>query len=413
MQGYCPTRANQAPGNAPRAPQVVWAVTPFPIPNAENFLPAEVVVDASGRAYVAIDASPLNPTGSPNQIFAIDPDGSVAWTSSFPSPVSSLVLGDGGVLWGLLSLTGVEASPPDPACQSPSTCVALLRALSPTGAVVAQVDVVVPAPPQFDTAVGYDSMALASDGSFVLESSAQGGLARASVGGALVWQWPAFDQGLGGDLTPPVLVGAGDEVVAVDSEGLFGLDGAGQPQLQQDSPVVIAAIDAQGDVVALTADLADGSLSLSTFDDRGNSLRTVPLGVSQSAIDTSELALAGDGTAVVLLANEVSAPGITKTNVKILAVDTSGQTRWSTSLDVTLPFDPATLTTHYGLFVDGGGTVVVTAGALTGIDLATGSVLWTLQPPNSSACLRPAVLGANGAILATQCDGTVFLAADP
>jgi outer membrane protein assembly factor BamB len=69
--------------------------------------------------------------------------------------------------------------------------------------------------------------------------------------------------------------------------------------------------------------------------------------------------------------------------------------------------------THYGVFVDAAGTVIVTAGTVMGLDLASGSVLWTLQPAKPNVCLRPAVLGVGGAILATQCDGTVFLARDP
>jgi hypothetical protein len=80
---------------------------------------------------------------------------------------------------------------------------------------------------------------------------------------------------------------------------------------------------------------------------------------------------------------------------------------------VTLPYDPADLTTHYGLFVDASGTVIVTAGGVMGLDFATGSVEWTLQPARPQSCLRPAVLGAGGAIIATQCDGTVMLARDP
>jgi hypothetical protein len=80
---------------------------------------------------------------------------------------------------------------------------------------------------------------------------------------------------------------------------------------------------------------------------------------------------------------------------------------------VTLPYDPANLETHYGVFVDAAGTVVVTAGSVMGLDLGSGSVLWTLEPASTNSCLRPAVLGTGGAIVATQCDGTVFLARDP
>src|ERR1019366_7985313 len=79
IQGYCPTRANQAAMNGPRAPKIAWSVAPFPILTPEDYLPAEVVVDATGRAYIAINASPQNPAGGPNQIVAVDADGSVAW----------------------------------------------------------------------------------------------------------------------------------------------------------------------------------------------------------------------------------------------------------------------------------------------------------------------------------------------
>ena len=91
----------------------------------------------------------------------------------------------------------------------------------------------------------------------------------------------------------------------------------------------------------------------------------------------------------------------------------SGGVRWSTPFDVTLPFDPAEMNAHYGVFVDAQGTVVVTAGNVQGLDLATGAVEWTLDAPVVQSCLRPVVLGAGGSLVGTQCDGTVFLARDP
>jgi hypothetical protein len=115
----------------------------------------------------------------------------------------------------------------------------------------------------------------------------------------------------------------------------------------------------------------------------------------------------------VLVADEVTSPGLTKSHVVITAVDVAAGVRWSTAFDVTLPFDPAELSAHYGVFVDSVGTVVVTAGHIAGLDLATGSVQWSLDPPKAQVCLRPAVLGAGGSLIATQCDGTVFLARDP
>jgi hypothetical protein len=387
IRGYCPTRANQASVNGPRAPKIAWGVTPFPIQAPEDFLPAEVVVDPNGRAYVAIDASPQNATGGPNQILAVDPDGSVAWTSSFPSPVGALALGADGHLWFL-----EEGSNGNVTCPAP--CPSSLRALSTDGAPVASID---PPPngPGFT-----DLMAIASDGSFFVGS--QGSLSRFTTAGVPLWQTYA-------NPGTSLVVGPDDGVIATGSGQIEAYDAAGQ-NVWFGPQALVAAVGAQGDVVALSSPSGD-AVSLVTVGKGGIIAQDVALGAPQ--LNATELAVAGDGTAIALLANEVSSPGLTKTTVQVIAVDSTGKTRWTTPLDVTLPYDPAALTTHYGLFVDGAGTVVVTAGAVTGIDLASGSVLWTLQPPKAESCLRPAVLAAGGAILATQCDGTVFLARDP
>ncbi|HEY6463499.1 MAG TPA: hypothetical protein VIY73_25200, partial [Polyangiaceae bacterium] len=129
--------------------------------------------------------------------------------------------------------------------------------------------------------------------------------------------------------------------------------------------------------------------------------------------DTSAIALAGDGTVVLLYANEASAPGLTKAHVTVTAVDPKTlRARWTTAFDPQLPYDPAVLSAHYAVFVDAGGTVVVTAGTIAGFDLQTGAERWTLVAPHPESCLRPGVLGPGGSIVATQCDGTVFLASD-
>jgi hypothetical protein len=415
MQGYCPTRANQAPGNGPKAPQIAWTATPFAIDEPENYLPASIVVDPVGTAYVVIDASPMNPTGSPNQVFAIDPDGTVAWTTSLPAPTYDPALAAEGRVW-LAATPGVGSAfcPPDDGGFVKEVCEAALIALSPTtGQRVALVDVLIPFQIDVD-APGYGTMAMASDGSFFLESVSNSDLspdqsvARVSSTGTVQWQWPPF-QGAGLQLVPPLIVGPSDDVVGTDGINVVLLDAVGNQVWQEDVDVQLAAVNAQGAVVALSTD----KNALLTLDVNGNTLETIPLAVTIGPTDAAQLAIAGDGTILVLLANEATSPGLTKAEVQIYAIDASGQTRWSTTLQAILPYDPATLTTHYGLFVDASGTVIVTAGSITGIDLASGTTLWTLQPPHAQSCLRPAVLGANGAILASQCDGTIFLARDP
>jgi outer membrane protein assembly factor BamB len=399
MKGYCPTRANQAAMNGPRAPKVAWSVTPFAIKDPESFLPAESVVDGAGRAYVVIDASPLNPTHSPNQLFAVDPDGTVAWTSSFDGTASALALGRDGKLWvleqpqtdagaGATVLMGFSRD------GGPPVNVPVPGAMSPFGAYPQYVD-----------------MVLGSDGSFFLESQLQDAFARVAPDGMLVWQWPPSNLDPYGQAQPPLLLGPDDGVVGAGDGVVLRLDSAGVEVWQQTSGVQNAAIDAQGNVVALESSITGDALSLVTIDAIGDTARTVSL--PTMTINASRLALAGDGTAVVLLVDEGTSPGLTKAHLVLVAVDASGKTRWTTPLDATLEYDPATLATHYGLFVDGSGTVVVTAGAITGLDLVSGSVEWTIQAPSSTSCVRPAVLGAGGSILATQCDGTVFLARDP
>ncbi|HEY3817286.1 MAG TPA: hypothetical protein VGL81_08955 [Polyangiaceae bacterium] len=378
-QGFCTTRANQASVVGPEAPVVAWAVAPFPIPSPEDYLPAEMVVDASGRAYVAINASPMAPTGTANQLFAVDADGSVAWRTTFDSTIGPLSIGRDGNLW--FSLYLIADGNDFPASSN-------VTGLSPDGTPVVTI-----AP----SVRSFSLMAIASDGSFFVGSD---GLARIAPDGTVLWQ---NDYGQFGT---SMVVGPDDDVVT--DENVF--DSAGT-SVSTSPPGEVLAVDSHDTVFGLTAN-PGGSVAITTTDP--SYANGIVLEGPASNIDAYELALAGDGSALVLLADEASAPGLTKAHLQILAVEPwGGHVRWTTPLDVTLPYDPANLTTHYGLFVDAAGTVVVTAGTVMGLDLASGAVLWTLQPANATSCLRPAVLGTGRSIIATQCDGTVFLARDP
>ena len=382
-QGYCTTRANQAAFAGPRAPTIAWSVTPFPILSPEDYLPAETVVDAAGRAYVAVAASPQNAMGGPNQITALNGDGTLAWMSSFPSPVAALSLGRDGLLWFV-----EEGSSGTALCPSP--CPSSLLAVSSDGTPV----------PSIQSSL--DLMAIASDGSFYIGS--YNALSRITPAGTTLWQTYA-------SLGPSILVGPDDGVVAVGNDGVDAFDSAGV-QLWGGGGGNLAAIDALGNVVTLS--VVEGQPpSLVTLGAGGMTLVAATLASPPFTVDAYQLAVAGDGTAIVLLVDEATAPGLTKAQLQVIAVDAAGKTRWTTPLDVTLPYDPADLTTHYGVFVDAAGTVVLTAGSVMGLDLTSGAVLWTLPPAKPESCLRPVVLGAGGSLVGTQCDGTVFLARDP
>jgi hypothetical protein len=375
--GYCPTRANQAPFVGPQSPHVAWTASPFAIDNPENFLPAEIVVDASGQIDVLVDASPLSPTGT-SLLVALDALGGTVWTTPLDGPGSGLSLGADGTLWEVeetpsclaplgydcTSDAGVDVGPPVYGC--------VIVGFSPSGAEIGAASVQVPVPPSGggETPVGLAALALASDGTFFVDGAfgeanfTMDLLARVTRTSVLVSQAP----GLGGS---PLVVTPFDEVTAA---------GTG------------VASDPTG--ALWTTDVLTEVAGSPTYD-------------------TSRLAVAGDGTVVVLYANEASAPGLTKTHVTLAAVDPSTfRARWTTAFDASLPYDPAVLGAHYGVFIDAGGTVVVTAGTITGFDLQSGVQRWSLVAPHPDACLRPAVLGPGGSIVATQCDGTVFLARD-
>lgn len=55
-------------------------------------------------------------------------------------------------------------------------------------------------------------------------------------------------------------------------------------------------------------------------------------------------------------------------------------------------------------FVDGS--------TLLGLDSATGATRWELAPPNPESCILDGALTSSSEIVAVQCDGTVFGAAD-
>lgn len=406
MRGYCPTRANQATMNGPRNPQIAWTVRPFAIDDPTAFLPADVVVDPTGHAFVAVSASPLAPAG-PNRVVALDPEGNEAWRLSFQGRVAGLALGADGTLWTVeqASQAAVEAG----------TGAAVVHGLSRQG--TAARDFVVPsAVTPFGTfPVPYDSLAMTSDGGFYLQAasgySGGGGLARLAPDGALRWQQPGNGEpSWYYAFAGPVMVTPDDRVVSGEGGGVVAFDVNGNEAWSAGGSSV-AAVDGAARVWTLRVDGNAGSLV--TLDATGSPLRTTPLGSPTITMDACHLVLAHDGGVVVMLVDEAPSPGVTKAHVTLVALDASGGTHWTTSLDASLPYDPAATSAHYGVFADASGMLVVTAGSVTGVDGASGSVLWTVQPPNAHSCLRGAVLGAGGSILATQCDGTVFLARDP
>jgi outer membrane protein assembly factor BamB len=411
MRGYCPTRANQATVAGPRAPKVAWTARPVPIDDPSGFRPAEIVVDDTGHVFAAITASPLNPSG-PNVVVALDPGGHEAWRSSYDGAVAGLALGADGTLWMVQQ-----------AAADGGTGEASIVGVSRDGRTTAQY-VVAAGDAGFNPfPMPYDSMAIGTDGSFFVGASAggytPGALAHVSPQGGVDWLGPRTSTGVYGGVVGPVMLAPDDTIVSAGSLEISAYEpGAGDlvwhtgyPQGGSGGLSGVAAIDVHGSIVTL---LQNGdALSLETLDQAGATARTVPLPTVEVTLDACHVAVGYDGSVVVMLADEAPAPGATKAHATIVSVDPQGHPRWTTTLDSALPYDPAATSAHYGLFVDAAGTVVVTAGSVTALDGATGSTLWTVTPPTSSACVRPAVLGAGASIVVSQCDGTIVLARDP
>jgi hypothetical protein len=456
MLGYCPTRAGLTPVTAPRSPAVAWRTTLVPDENPENYLPFETVVDSSGRAYVGVYSSPESPTTS-FEIVALDPDGSAAWRTDLSpgsgsdggptaAPPAGLAIGSDGTLWGPV-VNGMAANPAydldgdliDAGMSTPTTMLGVGR-----DGTIAERIVVTPPPglpspdagttcspgfcqpdtpdASFDASLPADfavaivnAMVIGSDGSFYVLANGlpqlyeSGGLARILPDGSTAWAWTRDTFPVQG---PLLLTPTDDPVVATHYDlQSFSSEGAGQWEGPSSSVQVLGP---DGDAVGLSQPNPDGELTITRLDASGHTAMQVSLGSPMVTFDASHLAVAADGTILVLLASENLTPGSRQTQLQIIAVDDhSGATRWTSSFTFPLLYDPSGPSAHYGLFVDPAGTIVVTAGSVMGLDLATGSTLWTLQPPNPNACLRPAVLGAGGSILAAQCDGTLFLARDP
>jgi hypothetical protein len=392
-RGYCPTRANQAPFVGPRSPKIVWTAKPFAVNDPESFFPAQVVVDASGRSYVLVNASPINYAGGPNRLSAVEADGTVAWTQTFPQPVSSPSLDVNGEL--VVLGTDILVLARDGTVSRDLPLGFAVDSGLPQGPTV------------------YPDLALGADGSFFVALAGSlpdaNSLERVTPLGQVVWQYPWQQSD---PLASPFVLTPADDVVDFSTGELLELGAGGGTLWQAGVSSSQGVSDPQGNVYVFEAP-GGTNPALQVVGAAGNSVRTVSLGLKTMTVDASELAVAGDGTAVVLVADEITSPGNTSSHVVVTAISASGGVRWSTPFDVTLPFDPAERNAHYGVFVDAQGTVVVTAGNVQGLDLATGAVEWTLESPVVQSCLRAVVLGAGGSLVGTQCDGTVFLARDP
>jgi len=174
----------------------------------------------------------------------------------------------------------------------------------------------------------------------------------------------------------------------------------------------------RGPVIApndTTLALVEGSecaVQLVGFDPDGGRLFVVDVASRPITPTASRLAVAADGTILVLIVVEPAVPAA-RTSVTLVAYDASGNLRWTRAWSYYAFYFPSDPTLRYGLFVDPVGTVVATAGSIIAFDASTGDKLWQIDGPHPGYCVEPAVLGVGASVLAMQCDGSLFLARDP
>jgi outer membrane protein assembly factor BamB len=92
------------------------------------------------------------------------------------------------------------------------------------------------------------------------------------------------------------------------------------------------------------------------------------------------------------------------TNTGVSAIDESGTTLWTQNLEVD----------DFASIGENGVAVVKGEFQITGLNVTTGAILWTLVPPHAGQCISSGTLAltSDGTVMALQCDGTLFAAAD-
>jgi outer membrane protein assembly factor BamB len=429
MLGYCPTRAGLTNGAAPHAPAVAWSLALFPYPDPADVLPAQIVVDDEGRIYVAESSSPLAPAPGRYEIDAVDPDGSLVWRVPFESPVSNLALAADGTLWALGQVNA------DSGVENDAYANGVLYGLTRDGAKKATYNVTLPPHPKRACNGGgppcpeegpvnpFSAMAIGADSSFFVFS--QAAVARVLPSGAVGWG-TRIEYGYDDSLPGTLWLTPNDDILTTD--GLYAATGRHlstdcDAGLGESCDAGLASVLGSRDL--LTAITPDGEIFLLTLDDQSNlSLEHVAISGevlahfepgSSNETSASQLAIGADGTVLALLANEFPAPGQTMIHFTVIAVAPALEhPRWTATFDSPLQYTPFAPPNLFGLFVDPSGTVVVSGGdVIQAFDLATGATVWQLAPAHPMSCMEPAVLGAEGAVVAAQCDGSIFLARDP
>ncbi len=389
MTGYCSTRDGRARGiAAPRSPHVIWTTQiPYDDDISSIDRATTIVTDDASHAYVG---SFVTIGGTAPVFNKVD---TKTGAIEFPAPAAE---SKNGLALLLTSAREVEVFNADP-----SMSVASFQPTSP----VPDVD---PEPIAFDPINLLDPVIGSDGGLYFVYATAEGNDSGVSI---------------------HVSRSAQDGVLAWTSLDLISLGPAPQsPAIDNAYPVGIALESDDQVVVALSVDTGSATTVMVGLDPKSGTVRwtssfsgqasppVIAIGIVAAGGDhvvTSTLHFLDRTGTLTFTANVVDAArllGVTTDDKFLLAtsdtvskLDEQGNTAWIQNVQAD---DAATIASN-------GIVIVKNAVQIVGLDLSTGAILWKLVPP-SSQCISSGTLAltSDGAVMALQCDGTLFAAAD-
>lgn len=264
----------------------------------------------------------------------------------------------------------------------------------------------------FDFYSGPPNPAVGADGSLYLVHSENVGtvsehtfFSRVRSDGVVSWTTPdlAFLVATSADTklqSPSTLaLGAADRVFTVVSTITAAGTGGIVLALDADSGAPLWQSEFLGQHLGGPAVRPDGSIAILLGP--LEAARLVFLDAQSGTPTTHKLNFGGSAIHVITrFGDAIIATNEGKGATGLVAVDGDGKTRWTHAV----PVRSATLGANDTLFVVGS--------TLLGLDSATGATRWELAPPNPESCILDGALTSSGKIVAVQCDGTVFGAAD-
>lgn len=382
MFGYCSTQANVAPTRVPTGPHGTWGV------QIGTYAPSQIVVDASGQVYVG-QCDLQGDTTSCTQIVSVTPQGTVAWSHDFGKD------GVRGFFIGADAKLHVVAGFPRTLFTLDRSSLLTMLGPLPDG-------------------LAYQILP-ASDGNLYGALNDYVGMTpdrivKMNAIGAPLWTTPlacndcisamavASDDSVAVTLTTYGDAGLAGSLLRIDAAGkvLWTRDLAGfsadRIAIARDGSIRIALWTQYMD------DAAPSSTVLASYSASGDLAWQTDLHQDPEQTGDDPLVVLADGTTVVRSFTDLNAVGA------------DGRLLWHKTLRCP--------NCAYSAAGDPDGGLVVLADDVEGIDVATGTALWSgIVPPQDGGSTvyfgSMMVLGPPGTLVGASFGGMVFAAGDP